>query len=338
MAQKRIYYAVKAVYIADCGDTTFTKLHGVQSCGVNTKYNLEQVFQLGESAIYENQENVPDVEITLEKVLDGYPLIYHHATHNSPASTLTGRSNAKCTVGIALFSDQQDSASGTPVARCVMSGVYVSQLNYNFQVQGNSTESVTLVGNNKVWNNNFTIQAFNNNDSPLALSGSGGVNRREDFLLGSGNTKLPSQIPGVDSVTNYLYENSDGFYDTPLQSVKVSANLGREALYELGRKGAFHRYVQFPVEVKCDIEVLSTSGDQIQALEEADNLVDQTIFIKMREGTWIDLGTKNKIQSVTMGGANAGGQGGNENNVYSFVTYNQLDVKHPQDPTAALRN
>lgn len=44
-----------------------------------------------------------------------------------------------------------------------------------------------------------------------------------------------------------------------IQKINVSTNLGREALFELGRRGPYHRYVSFPVELSVPLEV-SASG------------------------------------------------------------------------------
>lgn len=328
MANKRIYYAVQAVAFSACGENVFTNVKGAQSCGVDTKFNLEQVFELGQISIYENIENIPDISITVEKVLDGTPLIYHLATKGSTSASLAGRSNVKSTVGLSIFSDQQDSASGTPLSQCTMSGVYPSTLNYTFQVNGNCTESVTLVGNNKVWNNTFTPTAFTNTDTP---PGSGGVQRREDVMFGSGQSVLPADIPGITGQGYNIMTGED--YGAHIQSIRVSTNLGRDQLFELGRRGPYHRYVTFPVEVKTDIEVNSLQGDNITALEDGNNLTDRQITIKMREGANFNMGSKNKLASVTFAGGNAGQNGGIATDTYSYSNFNDLTVTAPHDPS-----
>ena len=83
MSNKRVFWAIFAAGLAGDGETTFTEIHGLQSVGINTSFNLEQVFEIGQIAIYENVEDLPEIEVTLEKVLDGYPLIYHLATPNA---------------------------------------------------------------------------------------------------------------------------------------------------------------------------------------------------------------------------------------------------------------
>ena len=61
MAQNRLYFAVKAIGIAPFGSNAFVAVKGAQSVGINTNFNLEQVFELGQLAIYENIENIPDI-------------------------------------------------------------------------------------------------------------------------------------------------------------------------------------------------------------------------------------------------------------------------------------
>ena len=74
---KRLFWAVQAIGFAPDGSSTFTPAHGVQSLGSNITFNLTEVFELGQISIYDNVEDTPDVEFTIEKLIDGYPLIYH---------------------------------------------------------------------------------------------------------------------------------------------------------------------------------------------------------------------------------------------------------------------
>lgn len=337
-ANKRLYFAVKQAGLSPCGEESFTSIKGLQSIGVNTQFNLEQVFEIGQLSLYENIENIPDVEATLEKVLDGYPPIYLLATEGAASASVSGRSNVRSTLGLSVYSDVQDSASGTPLAQCQMSGVYVSSVSYQFNVQGNSTESVTLVGNNKTWSDSFAASAFDNNDEPLAIAGSGGVNRREDVLFGSAGCILPGDIPGISASGTNELTNAGTEYNAHIQSIRVSTNLGREQLFELGRRGPYHRYVNFPIEVTCEFEILSTEGDGVEAFEEDEgNLADHQITIKTREGLVLNLGARNKLSSVNYGGGDAGQQGSNDTATFSYSNFNDLSVYHPQDPTEALR-
>jgi hypothetical protein len=328
----RVYYAIYSAQVSKCGEESFTAIKGLQAAGCNTKFNLEQAFEVGQGAIYANIENIPDVELTTQKVLDGYPLIYHLATKGATSPTLQGRSNVRCTVGLSVFSDQQDSASGTPITQCEMSGMYVSSLTYTFPTEGNCTEDVTLVGNNKTWLRTFTAPAFANTDSPVA---SGGIQRRQNVVFGSGTQccLLPKEIPGINP-QGYNIEQAGGSFAAHIQQARLSTNLGREALYELGRRGVYARYAQFPVQVQADFDVLGSQGDGVEALEDAaSNITDQTIVIKTLDGTVINLGAKNKLTGVTMTGGNAGQQGGNQTMTYSYITFNDFTVTHPADPS-----
>lgn len=356
MANKRIFYAIQQAGLAPLGVTTFTSahtIHGLQTLGINTRFNLSQIFELGQLAIYQQVEALPNVEITLEKCLDGKALIYHLATRGAPAGTLVGRSNVRSSLGLSIFSDSNDSCSGMPIAECVCSGVYVSALSYQFPVEGPSRESVTLVGNNKLWitatgSITFTGQ-FDNTDIPTNWPPLG-VAHRWHMIFGntaqSGNggninpCVLPVDIDGIDG-TGYNLLQADGSYGAHVQNIRVNVNLGRDELNELGLKAPFWRYVNFPVEVRCDVEVISTRGDMVSATEygvlgNGVNLVERPIFISTKEGTKINLGNKNLLQSVTYGNANAGTRGGNATVTYSFVTFNDCTVIHPYDPTSAL--
>lgn len=340
MANKRIYYAVQQVQIAPIGTapnayTDAHVVHGLQSVGVNTTFNLEQIFEIGQLAIYENIEGIPDIEATLEKVLDGYPLIYHLATPDALTGSLAGRSNEKCQLLLTIYDDTKDGASGTPITEVECSGMFISSLTYTFPVEGSATESATLVGNNKIWRTSPSGQGEfpTNDDSPI---GSGGVQRREDILFGSGAQYcvLPPSVAGILNIGGGSGYNIlvSGDYVAHLQNITVSVNLGRENLNELGRKGPYHRFVQFPVEVTTAIECYSILGDLVNALETQDNLVNEAIIIRMREGTTIQLGNKNKLSNVTYGGGDAGTGGGNVTVTYNYITYNDFIVTHPEDP------
>lgn len=356
---KRIIYSARQVGFAEDGSTSYIEAHGVQSLNITTNFNLEQVFEMGQLAIYQNIEQIPEIEVTMEKVLDGYPLLYHLATHGAVSPTLVGRSNIKTIVAMSVFSDTGDSASGTPIAEVSMSGMAISQLTYTIPVEGSCTESVTLVGNNKLWRDSETLASgifngrFNNQDAPLY---SGGVMQRQHVIMvpisggpagvdANGATNgwvsvWPKDIPGITS-TGLNPTTSDGTYLVPFQSATISTDLGRNSIFELGRKTAYFRFVTFPVEVRTELELIATKWDNISATEvggtngaqSGSNTSSQTIKIRLEDGTWISTGTKNKLTSVAMTGGDAAGGGGNVSHRYSYITYNDLVVSHPQDPS-----
>jgi hypothetical protein len=336
MANFRVFYPIHYVALGRYCTASGTAVHGVQSVNLTTSFNLERVFELGQLDIYENIENLPSIEMTLEKVLDGYPLIYHLATRGSTSATLLNRSNQRADVIFNIFSDAQDNSSGTPLTQAYCSGMYVNSLNYRLPVQGNLTESVTLVGNDKLWKtSNFLFAGpyFVGTDSPAS-----GTQRRQNVKMGNAaanGSVWPSIIPGV-TVSNgsgYNVETA-GQFGAHIQDVSISVNLGREDLFELGRRKPYYRYANFPTAVDCVINITAggtNPGDTINALSDVTaNLSNEPIVIKIEDGTIFNLGIKNKLQSVNYSGGDTGG--GVVTISYSFQNYNRLDVTSPTDP------
>lgn len=373
----RIFYACQAVAISDMANDSLTLneiVRGAQSIGMTTNFNLEQAFELGQIDIYENIEGVPDLEVTMEKVLDGYPLIYHMATTGIGVteSGLVGRSKQRADVRLGIYSDglsnvvsagppATDQNNGNAEVEVYCSGMYMSSVSYSFTTDGSATESVTLVGNNKQWltGNDVKIldatvgdinNGLNGNDSPLAIGSdanpSGGIVQREDFLLEA--CIMPRLIKGVYGTagTNSTHPNGSGYGNAwdhlnnkptiHVQSVSISTDFGREDILELGAKTPYARPANFPIEVTCEIEAVTTSGDFVSAYEYGDedlyttvdsgnNTRNEAIFFYTRAGYGFDLGDKNRLQSVTYGGGDAGG--GNASCTYSFSNFNVLDVQ-----------
>jgi hypothetical protein len=351
MANNRIYYAIQQVTLG----SPRVPVHGLQSAGLTTNFNLEQVFEIGQLAIYQNIENIPEIELSLNKVLDGYPLIYTLATEAGTAISaslvasgpdISGRQNARCDMELSIYPDTQSSAAGnTGFSKVSCQGMYVNSVSYTFPVDGSATEDVTLVGNDKIWGTTASGFFNDNNDSPAALAG---VVRRQHFDMSE--SLFPTQIPGIDSngLNQPIGEGSGNAVH--FQNVTVSCDLGREALFELGTMVPYHRYVTFPVEVTSEFEVIAVSGDGINATESGYytgdytyggtvtvatgtdpclprfNLLDQRIYIKTCEGTKIHLGDKNKLSSVNYGGGDTGG--GNVTVTYSYTNFNDFVVAH----------
>jgi hypothetical protein len=330
----RIYYPIHSLAFARHGvnystqPTGYIAAHGLQSVGQNTTFNLEQVFEIGQIEIYDNIENIPNIELTAQKVIDGYPLLQHLASQEATVSSLNGRYNsARANVIAAIYNETQNAASGTPLSLVFMSGMYLSAINFSFPVQGNCTESVTLVGNNRVWNTGTlptglytTGSRFTNADAPTAT---GGTQRRQNVNMTL--SRWPTDIPGISSSGTNNYVN--GQYLAHIQNVNVACNLGRSELFELGRRGPYYRFANFPVEVTCSVEVTPTdAGDTVDAYEDTLNLTNETIKIVLDCGVTVDLGTKNKLSSVTQGGGDA--TGGNMTVTYNYSNFNSLTVTY----------
>ena len=342
MPNQRIFYAVQAVAIAPRGKNPIEAedvVHGLQSVGMSSTFTLDQVFEMGQIEIYENIEEVADIEVTLEKVIDGYKLIYDLATNGACKTSIVNASKPRSDVYLGVFSDELDHATGVPQTVCMNSGMYVSSVAYNYSVDGSATESVTLVGNDRFWNTGFGVlnvdptgiwnsgqpasaAAYNptrnidGTDSPIS-----GVVRRTDVLLGAGQSTVPAEVDlnkgSADTVTNSSNRR--------IQSISVSTDFGQENIQELGRFGPYHRYATFPIEVTSEFEVVSASGDLVSVSGTHPNLQNRTIIIKDSAGTVIDLGTKNKLSSVSYSGGDTGG--GNATVTYSYSNFNVLTVQ-----------
>jgi hypothetical protein len=333
MANNRIFYACQQVGLKPDGSTdAFSVVHGVQSVGMSSTFTLDQVFELGQIEIYENVEEVADIEVTLEKVIGGDKLIFDLATQGACKTDLVAASKARCDVHVAIFDDGLSHATGVPRNVCYNSGMFVSSVAYNFSVDGNATESVTLVGNDRFWHESTkgVIGA-----SPVAIwtgasditgnagidgtdTAPSGVTRRTDVDI------VASTIPEEVRIQRDV-DNAVGVGDgNHIQSIAVSTDFGQEQIQELGRFGPYTRYATFPIEVSCDIEVIATSGDFISVSGTNPNLSNNEIVIKDTAGTVIDLGTQNKLSSVSYTGGDTGG--GNATITYSYSNFNVLTV------------
>ncbi len=302
MANNRIFYAVQALQIG----TTWVK--GVQSVGITTNFNLEQVFEMGQLGIYENIQNIPEVEVTAEKVVDGETLLYQAAGATN-AQDIVAATSGQVNVRLSIYSDTKTAANGTAQYAVLCTGMRVSAISYTFPVEGTATESITLVGNSKTWDT--TGGASFPDITGTLQTPANNVFRRQHF-----NNTVSSDIP------THIGDNK-------IQSITASADIGRENIFELGSFAPYTKYATFPVTTTCDIEVISTEGDQVvaNATSPVYSAGDETIRLRFNNGTktlLVDLGTKNRLTSVNYTGADTGG--GNATSTYSYQGFNFFQV------------
>ena len=315
MANNRIFYAVQALGIDPADSSSIVWMKGIQSVGITTNFNLEQVFELGQLAIYENIENVAEIEVTVEKVLDGESLIYLTACP-SGTGNIVAASNQTAGIYLAIYSDSNTSARGSSKESVVWcSGMRPSQISYTIPVEGNATESVTFVGNDKQWGATpSSYPSFPAIDG-TAQTPNATVFRRRHFTKHDGSTsKIPAEVRAAVG-------------NDKMQSVSVSVDLGRENIFELGSFRPYTKFTSFPVAVTADFEVISISGDMKTASGTGPNLETQSIKINMSNGTKtlnIDLGDKNKLTSINYTGGDTGG--GNATTTYSYQGFNAFKV------------
>jgi len=382
----RIFYATQAATIGAIGKTdspeegwtneasspqtgAATLTHGVQSIGIDTNFNLEQAFELGMLSLYENIEDIPEISVSMQKFLDGYPLLYHlgaayDGDGNAISTTMTslsGRADTRADVRMVINATAEESVTSgdSGVAELYCSGMYLSSISYTIPTDGTATEDVSFVGNNKKW---LTDGADPDSDMVL-INGAAGLDtafasiflddapnystghvlRREDVAtsgttIQSYATVMPSIIEGITQDAGTAIKGrmaiGAGLLDPTkahIQSFNCSVDLGRESINQLGTKTPYSRYVTFPTEVTSAIEVIAIGGDNVDALEtNRTNLVNHEICVVLKDSTVMHLGKKNKVSSITYGGGDAGG--GNASITYNFSNFNDMVILHSGDP------
>jgi len=302
MPNQRIFYASHAIKVGN------SVAQGVQSVAVNTNFNLEQVFQLGRLAIYDNIVIDPDVEITVTKALDGRKSIWNLATGGG---SLVSNANDQTTLVLGVGDDTADAIVAN-TSSITMTGCYVSSLNYTFPVDGNFTEEITFVGSHKV--------AGGAALAPVATSPAPNVLRRQNF--NTADSTLPSDLTGKK-----------------LSQVTISADLGREKMFALGQQSPFHRFVNFPLEITVSFDVIQDGNagtklagpdfdqenDNCQALSFPKREINIILCGNDGNNTYgFYLGSGCNLQSVSYSGGDTGG--GNVTETYTYITYNELDI------------
>jgi hypothetical protein len=351
MPNNRIFYAVQAVHMKPCKITNGTAsygttrvLRGLQSVGIQTNFNLEQVYQLGQLELYDNVEEVPEIEVSLSKVIDGRRPLYLIANDGSSDDannlTLTQISDRRCDVALGIWSDTATGTSGTATYYVVCTGMYVSNVTYNLVTDGNLTEDLTLVGNHKKWNASPGHGGITGVATGVTDSGDETKRVAKRWAVSS-NSTVPYQVVGVANSGGTTLANvaSSGVH---FNTMTLTCNLGRESINELGRRSPYYRYINFPVEVTAEIEVTATQGDNVDADDfgsatgcgaaASGNLYNGTIKVEICDTNntgggsayIIDLGAKNKLTSVNYTGGDTGG--GNVTISYSFQTFNDVTV------------
>jgi hypothetical protein len=181
---------------------------GLQSIGMSTTFNLEQVFQLGQAEIYEYSERQPDIEVTMSKVIDGTKPLFLMLTNPAGANDIVARTASyRVDIALQIYPDTQFRATGRPVAIVTASGAYLSNVAYTFPIDGAVTEDVTLVGNDKVWGVMVAVSGHTaghnagNPGEPLVIWPDAANGGNPDAPEGT-----PSGVFGHDGLTSLLVE------------------------------------------------------------------------------------------------------------------------------------
>jgi hypothetical protein len=141
---------------------------------------------------------------------------------------------------------------------------------------------------------------------------------------GPGSASNFTQLIG-DANTDHVQEH--------IQTITVSANIGRDDIFELGSKRPFVKVVAFPVEVTASIEVITAQGDLVKATSDIDvgpghdnTSASNTVIIRTSDGLQVDLGDAMRLSTINVGGGEAGGK--NMTVTYNYIGYNVFNVSH----------
>ncbi len=326
MASNRIYYAIQRATLCPCdaaGSNDLTKTTAgfvsnlVQSVGVSTSLEYEQVFELGRLQIFENVEGIPSVEITLERAIGVYG--------GSDSTTLDGFTsdgtlwdlcgNSVSTASERRFNLNMETAddSFTSQGHVQATGLYLSNYSLNFAVDGPATESVTLVGNTCDWDSGV-----------MPTKGS-----FESDILSS--TASPAANSGVIA-RKHVTSGSVGI--TKLQSVSFSISFDREDLNQLGDKYPYFKAAGFPVETSLELEYIATKDSGFRDFNEnSDCDLNFTGGGNIKAGNrTFNFGTMDWTGTSRSGG-DAGG--GNATITFSFQGFNFFTVGTNTEYTTA---
>lgn len=294
---------------------------GVQTVSIGTTFNLEDKFTIGQLDAYEVVEGLPEVEIAVENCLDGTKPLWLMVT-DPDFTDLKGRTaEYQADLAVTVFPDTGSSAIGTADSNVVVSGSFISSWSLDMPADGNFIESITMIANDKTWGGQEGTPSgyFPTSDAYDATVIGSGVQRTEDFDRAA--STLPADVPTEDKISN----------------INISVDITREDLFELGQKTPSFRSVTFPVTVTTTFETVTSEGDKVDAIGDGrDNLVNRSIIVVTKGGLTVNLGTKNKLSSVTFEGFDAGG--GNATATFEYTNSNSLTISHAAFPDAFSNN
>jgi len=360
----RIFYACQKVLIrgpngtagtamaggGGAQDTDWDKIQGLQNISINTNFNLQSIFQFGQLELYENYETLPEIEISLTKVFDGYPLIYHMAVGEG---SLVEVANHRCGIRLGIQTDPDSLKTGgiTEKSTLEIEPAYLSQVTYNMSTDDKFTEAVTLVSNSRKW--------ITPSKPSIALDkdmDSGG-DRRSPINGRIGSSVLVNRslcvFPFMEFEAGTMNVTKGGgiMPGSNIKGVTITVNLPREPIKDMGFFFPKMRPIGFPADITCEIITTAVSGDLIGIDErtagtnrdknihstwtsEQDkskngngqhglhkSLDFHTIKIVMCDDTIFDLGSRNKLSSVAYNGDTSAS---NTLITYSFTTSNNF--------------
>jgi hypothetical protein len=198
--------------------------NGFQSISINASVDFEQVFELGCLDIYENLEGIPSAEVTAERALP--------VTGGTQWTSLSSAASSSSEYAYLYVMDDSTLGNGahSPSGVIQASAGYVSSYNVNMPVDGFATDTLTIVCDTLQWTR--TAGGTICNPGAAGNTGTNRVQYRNDY----------SNVANLG-----------------IQNVSFSVDIGREDLFELGKKSPFFRAATYPIEVTADFEVLANA-------------------------------------------------------------------------------
>ena len=291
----RVYFASQGLSVS--GIT----VEGAQSVGISVNYNLEQAFQLGRLAIYDNIVTDGEVTVTASKNLDGNKTMFGLMG----GGNVGGYGDTRVNIVVASNTNESDTSLNSSAQVCTtMTGCYLSSLSYTFPSDGFATEEISWITDNK------SIEGTVN-----APSATGAENVYRHHVSWSG-------VHENDNVTN----------------ISVSTDLGREAMFKLGSFRPYHRFANFPFEVTVEFTVANTGVDNtvvdLDGVTCTGNgslpaLTDIFVYVCDSNQNTANVGYTFtmrgcRLSAVSQDGGDTGG--GNASTTYTYITYNNLNV------------
>ena len=311
----RVFYACQAVSVGG------SYLEGVQSVGINYGRDAEPIYTTGRQQPIGLRGNRPQVEITVERLLPvgatptyfvdptgTYGECYALKTGNIGMSGWEGLKEYE--VGLTYSDDISLSGSVSSISflRCLL-----TEISYNFSIDGPSTESMTFVADN--------LQAGGGGSVP-GYGGAGSAIRRHHF--DADVCVFPTEVESAIKTVE------DGVDVRLIQSISASMSISYSDIADNGKwpQDNSRKFVEAPIDVSCDItalarklsqEVVAPKDDGYGLLVPTGAQADSPLLIKS-DSIVIDFGTKNYCTGVSYSGGDAGG--GNAEVTFTYTNQN----------------
>lgn len=140
MPQERIFYATHNVTLGG------TALKGVQSVSLSSSVGLDPVFQLGQCDPVDYIQNVPEVEVTITRSIQG------------GAAISLALDNESCEAAEELLNQEKTLVIGSSNGGFTIPGALISGYSVNFTTDGVFTEEITYVGDTLTSGGSFSAQ------------------------------------------------------------------------------------------------------------------------------------------------------------------------------------